>query len=208
MPRSVDNKAEILDSSDSMYKWPESSHGIYYHDERKVVLDGHVEFPSGPVRVQRCQSLIENQGRRKLIVRVGDDVQLTWGGKPAYCTIKELLVVWIKSIAYLWLVPGVWYYDVNKGKTHHLRETVIQRRKVPGDERSFAPIPPDDIIQQVAVQHSCEMNGPQKCFLRRICQHGKSCCNQKCKGWVHFPANNRFEIIDRAAGYGSSYVYE
>ena len=207
IPRSLEHHAETLQPSDPMYKWLGSSHRIYYCDGG-TILDGHMRFPSGPVQVQRCPALIENQGRRKLIFREGDDVQVMWGAKAAYCTIQQVLVVWILPKAYIWLVPGVWYYEIEKGKAHHLRSTSMQRREVPGTDRSFAPIPAHDIIQQVAVQHSCEMTGPRKCSFERSCQHGAACRKVKCARWVHFKESNRFEIIDRAAGFVSSYIYQ
>ena len=78
----------------------------------------------------QCDTLVGEKDGRQPMVRVGDDIACTYDGKPAWFTLRRMLVVWARDEVRIWMWPDWWCRVIRNGRdtTHKQRGTALVER--------------------------------------------------------------------------------
>ena len=189
--------------------------------------DGTVLPGCDSARFRACRALAGEDDGRQREVSVGDDVACTYGDKPAWYTIKRILVVWAHEEVRVWLWPE-WWWNVRRAGAdarHPVRQTMLVQRANPQHVEEegleeWTCVQPTHLIGQVSIVHSCKREGQNnRAAGARVCRvvsecpqhgtqhaHATGCATPGCgrkarRSDQHDLTNTCWEVFDQAAGY-------
>ena len=158
--------------------------------------------------------------KQDMLFEVKTDASVIFDGVVEYCRVQSIWLVTVSTVTYALLWP-LWYdrkwspSSVTK-KTNSLRKTTVIKRKTLAWEHTElkqCPVPVSDLIQHVLIVHSCDK---RKCGVYDFCDFctyefpSKCICDRRDTGHLHTkdyhdPTNKYYEVLDRKAGYTTSF---